>query len=183
MGSTVTGRGNVSPGVDFNFGCDPDSNSILMSSTQKHITLVPREVSLSSPMYLVIINALRNYYYFFQMIIINYFITQDWRKSVLGQVNSSAISFLNKAENIFKKSKKHYWTSADPRAVAIALWQNIVKGDYLKLNVIPIREGEARGAVLVDRNIAKNTSFNALTAMSIDVEEFEQKLIYYLGLE
>ncbi|XP_051168005.1 uncharacterized protein LOC127285838 isoform X2 [Leptopilina boulardi] len=159
MGSTITGWGNISPGVDFNFGSDPDSNSILMESTKKPIILVPREVSLSSPMYL------------------------KWRKIILGNINSSSINFLNKAENIFQETKNLYWSSADPRTVAIALWPNdIVNTNYLKLQIIPIREGEGRGGILVERNIKELKSFNALTAITMNVEKFQKILIQYLSI-
>ncbi|XP_043465956.1 probable uridine nucleosidase 2 isoform X1 [Leptopilina heterotoma] len=160
MGSTVTGSGSVSPGVDFNFGCDPESNSILMNSTQKPIILVPREVSLSSPMYL------------------------EWRKNTLGIIDSSAVRFLNKAENIFSETTSIYWSSADSRTIAITLWgMGLLKTNYSKFQVIPVREGEARGSVLVDKITKEGKSFNALAALSMDVDEFKRILIHYLSIE
>ena len=54
MGSTISGRGSIRPNVEFNFGCDPESNFIFFNSTTKPTILVPHEVALNHPISKVI---------------------------------------------------------------------------------------------------------------------------------
>jgi len=49
IGSSVSGIGNRSPGVEFNFGADPESNFILFNSTKEKVSLLlPWETILST---------------------------------------------------------------------------------------------------------------------------------------
>jgi len=49
MGGSVEGVGNRSPGVEFNFGADPESNFILYNSTRREVSLLlPWETILST---------------------------------------------------------------------------------------------------------------------------------------
>jgi len=48
MGGSVTGNGNSSPGVEFNFGSDAESNFIFFNSTRGEVSLLlPWETNLS----------------------------------------------------------------------------------------------------------------------------------------
>lgn len=47
MGGSMTGYGNRGPGIEFNFGADPESNFIFLNSTQGvAISLLPWETNL-----------------------------------------------------------------------------------------------------------------------------------------
>lgn len=49
IGGSVNGIGNRIPGVEFNFGADPESNFILFNSTRSEVTLLlPWETILST---------------------------------------------------------------------------------------------------------------------------------------
>ncbi|XP_033229225.1 probable uridine nucleosidase 2 [Belonocnema kinseyi] len=153
MGSTITGRGNIRPAVDFNFGTDPESAFIFFNSTTNPITLLSREVSL------------------------NYPVMAEWRKNVFGIIKSKTVDFLNKAESIDKR-KSRFWSSSDTMSVAVALWPNLIK-DYLIINVTPVYDGAAEGAVLVDYTNSTGKSANAKIVLSFDLELFKDNLLKY----
>lgn len=61
MGGSVAGGGNIAPGVEYNFGHDPESNFLLLNSTgEKPALLYPWETTLSAEISLVIFIYLKN---------------------------------------------------------------------------------------------------------------------------
>ncbi|XP_025203355.1 probable uridine nucleosidase 1 [Melanaphis sacchari] len=154
MGGSVNGYGNRSPGVEFNFGSDPESNFIFFNSTQGKISLLPWETNLS----------------------IN--ISMSWRINVLGGIDSKFMKFLNQGESKIKKFPT--WQPCDSLIVAIMLWPNLITKSFVT-NISPIMGGEARGGLLIDYTEITSKPKNVEIIQEVDVEEFQRILLLYLS--
>lgn len=61
LGSSVRGRGNVAPNVEFNFAQDPQSNFIVLNGTDKRtVFLFPWETNLDAAISMVDIKLFEN---------------------------------------------------------------------------------------------------------------------------
>ncbi|CAH1732435.1 unnamed protein product [Aphis gossypii] len=154
MGGSVNGHGNISPGVEFNFGSDPESNFIFFNSTQGDVSLLPWETNLS----------------------IN--ISSSWRENVLGGIESKFMKFLNQAESKIRKLPT--WQPCDSLIVATMLWPNLITKSFVT-NLTPIMAGEARGGLLIDYSATTHKPKNVEIIQEVDVEEFQNSLMLFLS--
>ncbi|XP_057318968.1 uncharacterized protein LOC130663639 isoform X2 [Microplitis mediator] len=157
MGGSVSGVGNKSPGVEYNFGSDPDSDFIVLNIAKNipHL-LFPWETSIASN------------------------ISQNWRGNELGSINSSSVEFLNKAEQKVFSYGLQRWSPSDAMTAAVMMWPNLVKKS-ININAIPVIDGAARGSLLIDYLELTTKPKNVEIIQEIDVEEFKHILIYYLS--
>ncbi|XP_034943058.1 probable uridine nucleosidase 1 isoform X2 [Chelonus insularis] len=157
MGGSVSGVGNKAPGVEFNFGCDPDSVWIALNAIKdKPSILFPWETTINSV------------------------ILMDWRMNVLGSKNNSKIiNFLNKAEQNLNRTQ-NVWQPADAMIAAVVLWPDLID-KILLTNVNPIIDGKARGSLLVDYSNLTSTTPNIEIIQEFNVEKFKNILITYFS--
>ncbi|XP_024226445.1 pyrimidine-specific ribonucleoside hydrolase RihA isoform X1 [Bombus impatiens] len=150
LGSSVSGVGNISPNIEFNFYQDPEGNYMILNKNTTSV-LLPWETAINS------------------------YITTDWRINVLGKINSSIVNFLNKAE---RKSltKSNSWSISDGMAAAIMLQPQLVTRSIIT-NVSPVIDGLARGSVLVDYTNLTGKPKNAKIVQAIDTDGFQQLLL------
>ncbi|XP_076397506.1 nucleoside hydrolase isoform X2 [Megachile rotundata] len=154
LGSSVSGIGNVLPNIEFNFYQDPESNYITLNYTKTSI-LLPWDACKENTMPL------------------------DWRKNVLGKVNSTIMNFLNKAERI-SLSKSKSWTSADTMAAAIMLESKLITKSIVT-NVSPVLDGVARGSVLVDYTNLTGRPENTKIVQSFNLTAYQKLLLRKLS--
>ncbi|KAK2589328.1 hypothetical protein KPH14_007876 [Odynerus spinipes] len=154
MGGSVNGIGNQKPSVEYNFSMDPESNFIVLNSTtQTPSTLLPWETCSTGA------------------------ISLEWRNNVFGKLNSSTVTFLNKAESI-SLNKESAWHPADVITVATMIWPDIILQSTVK-NVYPVVDGIARGSVLVDYTESTGRTKNAKIVQEYNVEKFQDILLHY----
>ncbi|XP_015123116.1 inosine-uridine preferring nucleoside hydrolase [Diachasma alloeum] len=152
MGGSVAGMGNKSPGVEYNFGHDPESNFVTFNSTES-IVLYPWEAVRSTA------------------------ISREWRRKILGVLPSKFMKFMNKVEE--KILDEVFWKPADVMAAAVMIWPHIAK-ENCSTRVTPITDGAARGGVLVNYDdIPEN--INTKIILEIDVEMFKQLLLHHFS--
>ncbi|XP_015123005.1 probable uridine nucleosidase 1 [Diachasma alloeum] len=154
MGGSVSGVGNIAPGVEFNFAADPESNFILFNSTRgEPIFLLPWETTsvVGLPM--------------------------KWRTEVLGSIDSRTMRFLNQVERkILPRSS--VWRSADLMTAAFMLWPHLITKSVVT-NITPVFDGAARGVLLVDYGNSSGKMKNAEIIQNGDSESVKQLLIKY----
>ncbi|XP_078044096.1 nucleoside hydrolase [Augochlora pura] len=155
LGSSVSGIGNVSPNVEFNFGQDPESNSIVLNRSDTVSILFPWETAKSSSIHM------------------------DWRANILGKLNSTAMNFLNKAERLSIANSTE-WTPADAMAAAIMIWPELIEESTVT-NVSPVTDGAARGSVLVDYTHLTGKSNNSEIVQCFNVTAFQDALLKHLS--
>ncbi|XP_051160050.1 inosine-uridine preferring nucleoside hydrolase-like isoform X2 [Leptopilina boulardi] len=153
IGSSISGIGNVSPNVEFNFGADPESSFIVFNSSTKPNILIPWELALESP------------------------ITKKWRNNVFGELKSKAVKFLNQAEAIVLINADS-WISIDAIVIATFCWPNLINNSWTT-NITPVYDGAAQGSVLVDYLNITGKLHNAKIIKSFDVELYKNKLLHY----
>ncbi|XP_046404169.1 pyrimidine-specific ribonucleoside hydrolase RihA-like [Ischnura elegans] len=158
--SFITGVGNVKPGVEFNFYMDPNAAEIVLSETARPICLVPWEtVKIRSQIFI------------------------DWRKNVMGAVDTPVARLLNQAERIARQSDDSQWISADSYAAWMALNYDSNKkcrstcgGKPLYGRVLTTC-GEEAGALIVDYANTTGKAANFELIEEIDVEAFKKTLL------
>ncbi|OAD58555.1 Pyrimidine-specific ribonucleoside hydrolase RihA [Eufriesea mexicana] len=150
LGSSVCGVGNVLPNIEFNFYQDPESNYIILNKTITSV-LFPWETVVDS------------------------YISMDWRKNVLGKMNSTIMSFLNKAEQK-SLSNTNSWSVSDAMAAAVMLWPELAIKSIVT-NVSPVIDGFTRGSVVVDYTNLTSKPKNARIILSFNTTAFQQLLL------
>ncbi|KAH0550805.1 hypothetical protein KQX54_020888 [Cotesia glomerata] len=157
MGGSVSGVGNKSPGVEFNFGADPESNHIVLSVSKNtpHL-LLPWETIFGSN------------------------ITKEWRTKELGLINSSFVEFLNKVESKVLGYDNPGWNSADALMAAVMLRPNLVRR-LTTVHVAPVIDGSARGSLLIDYTNTTGQPGNVEIIQEVNTEEFKQMLKEFLS--
>uniref|UniRef100_A0A0C9PV76 SPAC17G8.02 protein n=2 Tax=Fopius arisanus TaxID=64838 RepID=A0A0C9PV76_9HYME len=156
MGGSVAGMGNKSPGVEYNFGQDPESNFVTFNSMtfyNKSLLLFPWEACRSTK------------------------ISREWRTNVLGTVPSTSMSFMNKVEKKILNEK--FWTPADVMTAAVMIWPNLSVKTF-STRVTAITDGAARGGLLVDYSEAPEYS-NTDIIQELDPQWFKRILLKYLS--
>ncbi|XP_076653319.1 nucleoside hydrolase [Halictus rubicundus] len=151
LGSSVSGVGNVSPNVEFNFYQDPESNSIVLNRSNVTSILFPWETAKSSG------------------------VSMDWRKNVLGKLNSTIMNFLNKAERV-SLAHSTEWVSSDAMAAAATIWPTMIETSIVS-NVNPVTDGTARGSVLVDYEHSTGKPNNAEIVRNFNATAFQDTLL------
>ncbi|XP_076631399.1 uncharacterized protein LOC143346799 [Colletes latitarsis] len=150
LGSSVSGIGNISPNVEFNFYQDPESNYIVLNNN-KISTLLSWET------------------------VINNNVPLDWRINTLGKINSTIVNFLNNADR--KTISKHNeWSPADAMAAAVMIWPELIK-TFTITNVSPVIDGMARGSVLVDYINSTGKPKNVKIVQTFNTTAFQELLL------
>ncbi|XP_063221409.1 uncharacterized protein LOC134530488 isoform X2 [Bacillus rossius redtenbacheri] len=166
LGGSAEGVGNMKPGVEFNFYMDPEADFIVLNSTDttnskiKPIDLVPWET----------IKEHLN-------------ITMDWRASKLGALAGAAVRLLNAAERkqLLGGSPGSQWLSADPVAMAVALYPDLVKLAGLYRADVETRGVAARGTLLVDYGGLTGASPNVRLVQRVDQDSLQEVLLENLS--
>lgn len=150
LGGSVFGFGNVLPNVEFNFYQDPESNYMILNNTETCV-LFPWDTGLKSA------------------------IPLDWRKNVLGKLNSTTINFLNKAEYSYNM-KSSSWIASDAMAAAVLIRPELVE-KYIVTNVAAVVDGSARGSLLVDYTNLTSRPNNTKIIDSFNVTGYQELLL------
>ncbi|CAL7942670.1 unnamed protein product [Xylocopa violacea] len=150
LGASVSGVGNALPNVEYNFYQDPEANYIVMNKTAMSV-LFPWET-------------------------VDHSISLNWRKNILGKMNSTIVNFLNNAERVYLAKADDTWNSADAMAAAIMLWPKLVTKSIVR-NVNPVIDGLARGSVIVDYTNLTDRPKNARIIQSFNATAFQQLLL------
>ncbi|XP_063980076.1 uncharacterized protein LOC135164032 isoform X2 [Diachasmimorpha longicaudata] len=154
MGGAVAGMGNRAPGVEYNFGQDPESNFVTFNSTES-IVLYPWETTRNAA------------------------ISREWRNQVLGDLSSKAMNFMNKVE--VEILNEIIWKPADVMITAVMIWPELAT-KKISTRVTPVIDGAARGSVLVSyEDIPTNPNVEII--QEIDVEKFKGLLLHYFSEE
>ncbi|XP_076277407.1 nucleoside hydrolase isoform X2 [Lasioglossum baleicum] len=183
LGSSVSGVGNVSPSVEFNFYQDPESNSIVLNRSNTTIILFPWETVKSSSISMVM-GKLKEMLIIKMIICIclfewYLFLQQDWRINVLGKLNSTIMNFLNKAERVNLEHSTE-WISSDAMTAAAMIWPNTIEAS-ITTNVSPVIDGMARGSVLVDYAHSTGKPNNTEIIQKFNVTVFQNALLKLLS--
>ncbi|XP_076237552.1 uncharacterized protein LOC143181162 isoform X2 [Calliopsis andreniformis] len=150
LGSSVSGVGNILPNIEFNFYQDPESNYIVLNHTDTSIVF-PWETVLNND------------------------ISLDWRLNVLGNINSTIVNFLNKAErqSLLQSTS---WLTSDAMAASLIMWPEFVTKSIVT-NLSPVFTGMAKGSVLVDYTNLTGKPNNAEIVQSFNISAFQQVLL------
>ncbi|XP_046404616.1 uncharacterized protein C1683.06c-like isoform X2 [Ischnura elegans] len=160
LGGAANGVGNIKPGVEFNFYMDPHAAEIVFNETARPICLVPWEtVKIRSKVFM------------------------DWRKNVMGAVDTPVARLLNLAERIASKSDDEQWISSDSYAAWMALNYDSNKRPGSTCGGFPLHGsvlttcGDEAGALMVDyaNNTGKPANFELIE--QINVEAFKDTLV------
>lgn len=156
FGGSIKGVGNVKPGLEFNAYFDSAATFILFNSTGPPVVMVPWETLSAQSR-----------------------ISSEWRRHVLGKLDSEQIKFLNAIER--KTLAYEFWNAADAKTMALVLNPEIITKVNL-YHVEVIWQGEARGLTIVDYCYVSGKEPNAIIIEDLDVEAFKSMALYYLGL-
>lgn len=173
MGGSVSGVGNIRPGVEFNSLMDPESYFIVLNYIKaKPSLLYPWETVVNAGIPKVSLESFCCYS-------TNISISKNWRTK-LGCINSKTIKFLNKAEAKSLVTESNIWTSADLQAVAVMIWPYLSTKSLIT-NVTPVFDGAARGVLLVDYVQNSGKPKNVEIVQQLDVKGFQKKLIHHFS--
>ncbi|XP_044729697.1 probable uridine nucleosidase 2 [Chrysoperla carnea] len=161
LGGSVSGYGNTPPNIEFNFFCDPESAHIVFNTTE--------DESISP---LIILP--------WDTIMLHGDIEMEWRRNMLGSINSTAIDYLNKAERIAKRHYELKWQCSDGYLLSTALNPKIVTAAERYYASIVI-QGELRGGVIADKNHVLQRYKNTIVITQVDMDAFKQHLLTYLS--
>ena len=100
---------------------------------------------------------------------------QQWRKNVLGSIDSKVMQFLNKVENTTLQRWSE-WIPFDLLTFATLAWPEIIK-TTAKGQVIPLTFGSQNG--LVQFNATDDG--NAILVTDYDVETFKNHLLLHFN--
>ncbi|KZC05065.1 PREDICTED: pyrimidine-specific ribonucleoside hydrolase RihA-like [Dufourea novaeangliae] len=155
MGGNVTAQGNITPQAEFNFYMDPESVHIVFNNNKKPLWLLPWETCLNSH------------------------ITHDWRRDVLGQIDTACMRLMNDIEDGCRRiRKKHFPTyiMCDAVLAAILLKPEIAQ-DIAQYHVdIELYGNRTRGQVVLDHLLSNAP--NVFLIKQFDSEIFKDLLIH-----
>ncbi|XP_077284162.1 nucleoside hydrolase-like [Arctopsyche grandis] len=159
FGGSVEGRGNVLPGVEFNFYVDPEANYIVFNGTEyreNSIMILPWEAVLSTE------------------------ITMEWRKDVFADLESPEVIFLNKIEHIENYPDEGLWIMGDPILAAMTLNETLItkKESY---SVTAVTQGTMRGGLAVDYTNILNSKKKIDIVYKIDTEGYKTGLLHHFS--
>ncbi|XP_076280717.1 nucleoside hydrolase-like [Lasioglossum baleicum] len=154
MGGNVTAHGNITPQAEFNFYMDPESVHIVFNNNKKPLWLLPWEACLKSC------------------------ITHDWRKDVLGHIDTPCMKLMNDIENgCNRKRKKHFPTyiMCDAILAGILLKPEIAQNVAEYHADIELSGNRTRGQVVLDHLLSNKP--NVFLIQQFDSEIFKDLLI------
>lgn len=157
VGGSTEGIGNVSPGIEFNAYSDPASNYVAFNEPGPLITLSPWEVSFKKTA-----------------------ISVDWRRNVLGKIDTPQMKFLNDIQE--KSLKAGYWSPIDSKTIAMIMNPNLIteRKDYF---VEFVWEGEeTRGMTVVDYVNSTKKEANADVVINMDVDIYKEMCLKYFSV-
>ncbi|XP_014472769.1 PREDICTED: probable uridine nucleosidase 1 [Dinoponera quadriceps] len=156
MGGNSTGLGNVTSQAEFNFFCDPESASIVFNNVCKPIYLLPWETCLKSR------------------------ITYDWRKNILGTIDSSFVQMLNKTEDGCECRRKGksppYYVMCDAILAGIILRPEMARNIFTRFVDVELHGTKTRGQVVIDH--LKKQEINVHLIDDFDSEIFKELLLF-----
>ncbi|XP_044728304.1 uridine nucleosidase 1-like isoform X2 [Chrysoperla carnea] len=156
LGGSVSGYGNVVPGIEFNFFTDPIANHIVFNSTNSE------EIS---PLIIMPWDTMALYG----------FMDKDWRLNVLGKIDNDMIDFINKAEGV-SLPKNSYWVSSDTYLATTALNPKIATAAE-HYYIAPVTEGEFRGGLLPDKLNKLKLYKNTIVITQVDQKMYKEHLL------
>ncbi|XP_044728308.1 uncharacterized protein C1683.06c-like [Chrysoperla carnea] len=156
LGGSVSGYGNVLPGIEFNFLTDPIANHIVFSSTN------------SEEIFPLIIMP-------WDTMVLHGFMDKDWRLNVLGKINNDLIDFINKVEGV-SLPKKPYWVSSDTWLATTALNPKIATAAE-HYYIAPVIEGEFRGGLIPDKLDVLKRYKNTIVITQVDQKIYKEHLL------
>lgn len=106
---------------------------------------------------------------------------QDWRKNVLGNLSSSEVQLLNKADRIKLEEDTLYWECADCLAAAVTINSSIIQQSATHYAYVAVDGTFGRGAVFVDYKDTEKMSHNIIIVRSIDVDTCKMMLLSGIG--
>ncbi|KAG8295834.1 uncharacterized protein C1683.06c-like [Homalodisca vitripennis] len=151
LGGSISGNGNIVPGVEFNFYMDPNAARFLLDQAHSSgtvLTLVPLETIASHDL------------------------TQTWRWNTLAKIQNPAVDFLNKIEGA--QQQKHpqtVYTPHDTFATAVLLSSKFVTKTQKLYGFVENKSNKTSGALVVDYfNLTGNqANLEVVTDVSNDV--------------
>ncbi|GBP81709.1 Probable uridine nucleosidase 2 [Eumeta japonica] len=161
LGGATEGRGNIMPGVEFNFFMDPEANYVTLKDTEFNNDTL----------------SLMSWEQIEKMAI-----THHWRIHTLGALQSERIQFLNKAERLALAAAEPHepWNFADPVLAAAVLFPELTtKVDSHAL--VAVTQGELRGGVAVDYYGLLKDSRRVRLLSGVDVEKYKTLLLDYFS--
>lgn len=160
MGGNSTAQGNVTAQAEFNFYNDPESAHIVLNNICKPIWLLPWESCLKSQ------------------------VTHEWRKDVLGQVNSPIVELMNQIENsvCLQGKRLHFYTPCDAFLAAILIRSDMAKNVILWHADIELGGLKTRGQVVLD-HLRNGNRTNVHLIQDFDSEIFKDILYFAMDLK
>ncbi|KAK6620638.1 hypothetical protein RUM43_010933 [Polyplax serrata] len=158
LGGSDSGIGNIKPGREFNFYMDPEAAYVVLNGVErvkKRLNLVTWETASKRTT-----------------------VSMDWRKNVLGALNSSAVELINKAEK--PQLVGDTWISADTILTSIVIDDKLIEksSDYHAI-VEPFGE-YSKGALFIDYQSDRNQTKNIRLIEKIDTETYKNMLLQNL---
>ncbi|EZA51461.1 uncharacterized protein LOC105282884 isoform X2 [Ooceraea biroi] len=154
MGGNSTGQGNITSQAEFNFYADPESVHIVLNSNTKPLWLLPWEACLNSQ------------------------ISHEWRRDVLGKIDTPCVRMLNKIEHGRDSKKETHlpsYVSCDAFLAGIILKPDIATEVVAWHADIELHGVRTRGQVVLDHLLSNKPNVNLIH--TFDSELFKKALI------
>ncbi|XP_029176926.1 uncharacterized protein LOC114945014 isoform X2 [Nylanderia fulva] len=154
MGGNSSGMGNITSQAEFNFYADPESAHILLNSNIKPLWLLPWESCLKSQ------------------------VTHDWRRDVLGKINTPCVLMMNKIEDGRRvQVKKHFlsYIACDAFLAGIVMRPEMAKEVISWHADVELGGNKTRGQVVLDHMLFNKPNVNLIN--DFDSEMFKDVLV------
>ena len=139
MGGNSRGERNITMCGEFNFHADPEAAKVVIDRMQCPICIVPRETCKNTNISWVsctnsfsfgnLMAAIRYFSLQCDIIFISQILhSQDWRKHVLGNIDSPQIEFLNRIEEMWYTNRyEDTWIPCDLFTMSVFFDENIIQ--------------------------------------------------------
>lgn len=155
MGGNIEGIGNVTAAAEFNFWCDPEAAYVAIHNMKCPITIFPWEAAYKYGR-----------------------IPYEWRKNVLGAIESPQAQLMNKVEKLMLDREMYgVWSRCDPLAAAILLVPEVatqIKEVYVSVELHGLN---TRGAMVVDHLQKLGFKPNVTIIERVDLELYKKLLL------
>ncbi|PSN30983.1 hypothetical protein C0J52_26845 [Blattella germanica] len=155
------GVGNITAAAEFNFYCDPEAAFITIHNMKCPITIFPWEAAYKYGR-----------------------LTYDWRKNVLGSLDSPQARLMNKVERVMLDNELYgIWARCDPMAAAILLVPEVateVKKVYV---TVELHGANTRGALVVDHLEKLGLEPNVTLIERVDKDLYKKLLLEAFSAE